>query len=155
MRFAIGVLVAVGISLPASANTWETSSHVDPFTDAHVAEAYLGSFTPNGGWLGIRCTDGLLEILVYHEYEVLDHDKLVLNRVGSQDPSSQAWIESTTGDALYHPHPDELLRALREDADRKFATRVWTSAGRYLDSVFDLINLDQAVSVISEAGCLP
>lgn len=153
MRFVIGMLAAMGIGLPASANTWETYSWVDPFTDAHVGVAELYGSTVDKGWLVLPCTDGRLQVIVGHEDRQLDEDEAVLSRVGVKPPKSQSWSGSTTGEWLFHPYPDNLLRDLREDPDHKFAVRVWTVQGRTLDSVFNLINLEQAMPVIQEAGC--
>ena len=156
-RVSVGAVLLAASAFVASqalANIWETHSEVDPFTDIRKGEAWLKSSEGITSWLGVQCIDNVLNILVGHE-DQLDAESNVTSRVGKQEPVTQLWDSSTTGDALYHMHPRLLLNKLLADTQHKFAVRVWTQDGRYLDSIFDTSDIDRAMNVIRETGCLP
>lgn len=156
--------VAIGAALLASSLLvvsqvgatvfWETESEVDPFTDMPKASAWLQSFEGDNGWLGVRCIDGQLELLVWYEAQ-LDHETQVISRVGKNKAVAGWWNSSTTGDSLFHARPHKLLRQLLVDPAHQFAVRVWTKEGLHFDSIFNLVRIDEAMNVIRETGCLP
>ena len=157
IRFSVGVVLlaaSVLVGSQALANIWETNSEIDPFTDIRKGNAWLQNSEGDPGWFGVRCIDNVLEILVWHDVQ-LDAEVVVTSRVGKQEPITQLWIESTTGDSLFHTRPRVLLNELLADIQHKFAVRVWTQDGHYLDSIFDTSNIDHAMNVIRKTGCLP
>ena len=149
---AIGILATALIGSNALAQTWETKSETDPFTDMQKAEAWIGSTEGEQSYLGIWCHDRKLEILVGFDEQV-DENLQVTSRVGKEEPVTQIWSGSTTGDAVFHLAPSQFLKQLLEDTHKKLAIRVWTKEGTYLVSLFNLADIVNATTPVMEAGC--